>query len=62
METMMKNPSCEVFMNDVETKVYVLEKKNPSFQTQESVVSRDEVTKLQFQKLMDQKKNGKDGT
>jgi hypothetical protein len=29
METRMKNPSCEVFMNDVETKVYVMEKENP---------------------------------
>jgi hypothetical protein len=38
METRMKNPSCEVFMNDVETKVYVIEKENLGFQTQESVV------------------------
>jgi len=52
----MKNPSCEVLMNDVEIKIYVKEKKNLGFQTQESVVFKDEITKLQLQKLMDQKR------
>ncbi len=39
-----------------ETKVYVKEKENPNFQTQENVVSKDKVIKLQLQKLMDQRR------
>jgi hypothetical protein len=57
METRMKNPSCEVIMNDFETKIYVMEKENHSFQTQGNVVSKDEVIKLHLQKVNGSKKS-----
>jgi hypothetical protein len=41
---------------DVKIEIYVMEKKNCIFQTQQNVVLEDEVTKLQLQKLMDQRK------
>jgi hypothetical protein len=41
-------------MNEAKTKTNIMEEKNPSLQTQESVVPQEEIeiTKLQLEKLM----------
>jgi hypothetical protein len=48
-------------MNEIETKTNAMEEKNPILQTQESVVPQDEIkiTKLQSEKLMNQRKKWK---
>jgi hypothetical protein len=55
----MKNVSCELFMNEVETETNLMEKNNPNLQTEKNVVLEDEIeiTKLQLKKLMNQRKN-----
>jgi hypothetical protein len=39
----MESVPCEVLMNEEETKTNVMEEKNSSLQTQESVVPQDEI-------------------
>ncbi len=50
-----------IFMNETKTKTNVMEEKNPNLQTQEIVVWQDEIeiTKLQSEKLMNQRKKWK---
>jgi hypothetical protein len=54
----MESVSCEIFMNEIEIETNVMEEANPNLQTQESVVLEDEIeiTKLQLEKLMNQRK------
>jgi hypothetical protein len=54
----MENVLCEIFVNEIEIETNIMEETNPNLQTQESVVLEDEIeiTKLQLEKLMNQRK------
>jgi hypothetical protein len=57
----MENVPCEVFMKETKTKINLMEEKDPTLQTQESVVLEEatKIIKLQLEKLINQRKKWK---
>jgi hypothetical protein len=51
-------PHCEAFRNEIQIETILLEEENPNLQTQEKVVQKNEmeITKLQLEEFMNQRK------